>query len=104
MGNKGTAIIVVVVCIILGSAVFFLSRHLSSQSPAASQSLSQPTPTIKTTDLAPGIADNQKTAVEVMHGDSSYEKFIVANSILPNFLNSLPKDDRIISQTPLGPQ
>lgn len=59
-------------------------------------------PSEKITDMAPSLPNNQKTAVVVMHSDSSYEKFLVPNTTVDSYANSLPTGDKIISKTPLS--
>ena len=91
-----TGIIGAIICIF----IILILVMRSSVHPVATNSPKQ-SPQVTTTDLAPSIPNGQKTAILIMHGDSSYEKFIVANSVKTSFIKSLPTDDKVISQTPI---
>ncbi len=50
---------------------------------------------VKTTDLAPQAAANDKAQVFVQHADCSYEKFLLRQEDIGSFAASLPKGDRL---------
>lgn len=96
--SKIVLLVVVIVVLLLGLGAFYVV--MSYKQPTAAP-IAPSAPQVKTTDLAPQTPDKQKTAILVMHADSSYEKFLVPSGIVANFLKSLPADDKIISETPL---
>lgn len=102
--NKGFSIVgLIVIIIIFASAgiIWFYFETKTNQNISKNITQSQ-TPSAKITDLAPGIPNSQKTAILVMHSDSSYEKFLLHTANVSNFIKSLPEGDRVISQSALG--
>lgn len=88
----------ILLIIFLSVAVFVASHHVSP-SPATTNSGQ---PSEKVTDMAPTLPNKEKTAIVVMHSDSSYEKFLVPNITVDSYTKSLPEGDKVISQTPLS--
>ena len=53
------------------------------------------------TDMSPNVPNDQKTAVVIMHSDSSREEIIMANTLVDSYVKNLDADTKVISETPL---
>jgi predicted RND superfamily exporter protein len=93
---KWLLIFIAIFLIIFLSVAVFAISHRSVQAPAVPDYTQ---PSAKTTDLAPGSPNADKTAIMVRHSDSSYEKFLVPNATVDSYIKSLPSGDTVISQT-----
>lgn len=88
----------IIILVVIGGIVLYYRSNLTTHTSNVVNNQIQ-TPNTKTTDLAPGTPNLQKTAVLVMHSDSTYEKFLMNNDTVSNFIKSLPEGDKVISTT-----
>ncbi len=86
------------ICCIITIA-YFHNILTASQTNSTSVSPQSNRPDIRVTDMAPQLPNSQKTAIVVMHSDSSYEKFILPNGAVAAYIKNLPEGDTVISQT-----
>lgn len=110
---KGLIIKIVVVFVILIVLFVIGSLWAANSSKPATTAVPAPTtppvstessggvPAVKETDLAPGLPNNQKTAVTVRNPDSTEEKFIMQNDTVEAYINALPPGVTFVSVTPL---
>jgi len=99
-----TIIILTIIVVMIAAGfviVFILKKNNTSTQAITAQPASSGQPDIRVSDFDPALANSQKTAILVKHSDSTFDKFIMANTSVNNFIKSLPADDVIISKTPL---
>jgi hypothetical protein len=53
-------------------------------------------PPKKTTDLSPDVADKDKGTLIIRHADGSKEAFLIALDLVDQFINQLPKEDKLV--------
>jgi len=94
-------IILTVAVLFLAGFTFFLLKKVNTVKTFKSSVNSQITPTMKMTDMSPNVPNDQKTAVVIMHSDSSREEIIMANTLVDSYVKNLDADTKVISETPL---
>jgi len=57
----------------------------------------------KYTGLSPELSVDKKVAIEVRHGDGTYERYDMARSEAGNFIKKLPKGDIVLQISPIYP-
>jgi hypothetical protein len=94
-------IIMVIAVLFLVGFAFFLLKKVNSAKTVQPSASTQITPAMKVTDMSPELSNDQKTAVVIMHSDSSREEIIMANSLVDSYVKSLDSDTKVVSETPL---
>jgi hypothetical protein len=82
--------------------IFWLSTNKTDKPQQATSTTQGGAPEIKVTDYSQGAPANQKTAVLVEHSDSTFEKFLMLNTMVDSYIQHLPPGDKVVSKTPMS--
>jgi len=99
-GSLGIWLGIIIILLIIAGGVIWGVLQINATTPPPIAQTGQPS--MKVTDYSQGVRDSQKTAVVVEHSDSAYEKFLLSNTMVDNFVQHLPQGDKVVSKTPLG--
>ena len=100
-GGMEVLVGIVVLIFLMGVGIFLVSTHGTEKKQSIADTTTN-RPDVKVTDYAQGSPQSQKTAVLVEHSDSTFEKFIMLNTMVDDYVKHLPPGEKVVSKTPLS--